>query len=41
MSTTIKRAVAGASLAAAGIAGSLGVTALTAAPASAKVDSGC
>lgn len=40
MSTTIKRAVAGASLAAAGIAGSLGVTALTAAPASAKVDSG-
>ncbi|GEE00378.1 hypothetical protein nbrc107696_08240 [Gordonia spumicola] len=40
MSITLKRAVAGAALAAAGLAGTLGVGALTAAPAEAKVESG-
>ncbi|MBS4103072.1 MULTISPECIES: hypothetical protein [Mycobacteriales] len=40
MSITFKRAVAGITLSAAGIAGTLGVGAMTAAPAEAKVDSG-
>lgn len=40
MSITLKRVVATTALASAGIAGSLGVGALTAAPAQAKVDSG-
>lgn len=40
MSITIKRAIAGAALAAAGGAGTLGIGALTAAPAQAKVDGG-
>lgn len=40
MKTTIKRTVATAAIATAGLAGTLGVGALTAAPAQAKVDSG-
>ncbi|MDJ0454095.1 hypothetical protein [Gordonia amicalis] len=40
MENTIKRTIAGAAITAAGIGGSLGVSALTAAPAQAKVDSG-
>lgn len=40
MKTAIKRTVAGTALSTAGLAGTLGVSALTAAPAQAKVDSG-
>lgn len=40
MNTAIKRTVATAAMAAAGLAGTLGVSALTAAPAQAKVESG-
>ena len=40
MKLTIKRAVAGAALSSAGLSSALGVSALTAAPAEAKVDSG-
>ncbi len=40
MENTIKRTIAGAAITAAGIGGSIGVSALTAAPAQAKVDSG-
>ncbi len=40
MPITLKRAIATTALATAGIAGTLGVSALTAAPAQAKVDSG-
>lgn len=40
MKTALKRTIAGTALASAGLAGTLGVSALTAAPAQAKVDSG-